>query len=48
MCGSVRKQCVDRRSVPPVRPLEKSQVTAGGGEKGNGSEALLLCKYFTW
>lgn len=30
VCGSVRKRCVDRRSVPPVRPLEKSQVTAGG------------------
>lgn len=30
MRGSVREQCVDRRAVPPVRPLEESQVMAWG------------------
>ena len=44
VCGSVRKPCVDRRSVPPVRPLEKSQVTAGG-RRGAGQR--LCCSVNT-
>lgn len=35
VCGSAREECEDRRSVPPVRTLEESQVD-GGGPRGAG------------